>query len=374
MRSRIPLALCCLLVPLFSGLLQADDFEDKLADDFTQAWQKVRSEPWWVRSRQLEREAEQLARKHGARAVDALKRKAAKRDKLAFLTLAKLGAEKAVKQAFYELATSTDTNVRGDAMVSLTYLPAEAVRSVATRLAVNPKHRDNPAMAIELLGLMGNEATVSLLDELSKDSENRSLLEMAASAKEAIRERLKRHGREAVPWGLDEEVEYWRHTREIPQCITEELSFLQKAEQLNRSGYRFSLPFLQFRLQRGDPLAAAIMGMQKEEGAVASLAAHAHKGGVFGQMCRFALGAIGTRQSLSEVEGTIRPGKERMNSDTTYLLGSMGDANTLTLLRELSTNMEYSAKSRATFGSCARSLARSLQRRGRTGFQPEMRK
>ena len=265
----------CSLLVAADEPLDKDALDKDIQDSLTSVFST-----WIDQQQRFEEEVERLVEKYGTALIEPMK-KLVVEEKIHYqqrnfplAVLVRLGKSEPVKQAFLELIKNPNYPIRRDSL----YMSAKIDKETAGDIAVEAINTTDDPMVKEtivpLLGVIDDPNMLSILKELERDdSQYKPLKEAARQAREYLEHRLnlateeerKSWERQAfVYWLLPKEVEERRYR-------AMETEYYKQAELMAERGHRFSLDFLRYHLSRNDPLAAAIIGFQKEKDAIEDL-------------------------------------------------------------------------------------------------------
>lgn len=321
----------------------------------------------------LQKSADQLAQEFGAPGVRFLKRKAvAESDvarRLALTTLARLARARPAGDAFRELLLSKDAALQRAAVDAMSFMPPSEARVLAMEVLKASDSVPVRTGCIALLGLIGDGATVKVLENLQardKRAEVQAAIAQAVSQLEHTRNIASAEQRLAR---VNQALAYLQMRQEkqpyIRMCTSEKAAYFTVADALVRQRGRFELEFLQQQLGARDPLAAAVLAIQVEKAAVPDLMNHATDMTVMGEVARKALGALGRTGSVKAVralESLLEPGNQQLSRLAAMELMNCGDATTLALLSQLSQDERFAEGARKMFNSAVRVLSQRLER------------
>lgn len=203
--------------------------------------------------------------------------------------------KKTALNVLYNLALSKKGQVHRDIITAISYCDRDEVMNVALRLAKNTKSRQGGNSALGLIGVFGNSATVSLLEQLEMSTEDKQYKKAIASTRKKVRTRMNTSAAKAKDRD-NYALPYWRIPRETPLIRSVVMRYFLQAELLNKRGYLFPKAFLKDRLQENDPLAAALIATQKESDCVEELKMFLSDESIMKEVCRRAIAHIeGTR-------------------------------------------------------------------------------
>lgn len=209
--------------------------------------------------------------------------------------ITQLPDKKTALNVLYNLAISKKGLVHRDVITAISYCDHDEVMNVALRLAKNTKSRQAGNSALALMRVFGNSAAVSALEQLEKSTEDKQYKNTIASTREKVRNRMNTSAVKAKDWNRYA-VPYWRIPRETPLIRSVVMRYFLQAELLNRRGHHFPKTFLTDRLQEKDPLAAALIAVQKESDCVKELKMFLSDESIIKEVCRRAIAHIeGTR-------------------------------------------------------------------------------
>jgi hypothetical protein len=125
---------------------------------------------------------------------------------------------------------------------------------------------------------------------------------------------------------------------------------------------RFPRDYLEYKLSKGDILAVAIVGLQKESWAVHGLKSYVSEKGTRGDFARAALVKIGTSKALRVLEGSLVPGAPSSVIDhALILLRPYGDKDSAELMKKLASDERFSESQRACFYHAYEAIERRIK-------------
>jgi hypothetical protein len=299
MCAKMKISIYVLLIVFASPyLLLADDYMDK---DIQDSLASIDSKAFVERQEKMDIEADRLVKKYGVKLAGPMKTLATERDgekrQFGLAVLVKLGACDSVKQTFVDLLKKSDFRARNDVVCALAKIDKDFAREVAVD-AINTTSDPNVKMSIiPLLGVIGDSNTLVILQGIEKgDSKNADLKKTARQAREYLEYRLALPKEQQKSWA-DQAYVYWLLPKEVEgKNRSIKLEYFEKAELFAKRGYRFYPSFLRYHLKRKDPLAVAIISVQKDKDYVADLKNYLNEDGndlrFFKEMCREALKSI----------------------------------------------------------------------------------
>jgi len=321
--------------------------------------------------------AEMLAKEYRDPDTEFLKRKASPEargagKKLAMMVLVKYASDKAARDVIFELADREDRV----ALNALRYMEPAAARSVAQRLLTESRNGWVRAAAVDIIGIVGDAASLKLLKELQAKEQNRLVMPALKATIPWFEYRL------AMPDEADQarwvKLEtLWQEALEAaPTPIIVQEHYLLAAKYLHRKGVRFPLKFIEFKLRAEGPhgigariTAIAVIWQQKETKAVPLLKTWALRGGEEGALALAALAELGTSDAISAIESAIIETCTAIEREERYLRGIIetltwyGNARTSGFLGQLSEDERYSKELRAAFKAAAEAIEKRLNQK-----------
>ncbi len=297
-RTRLPVTMAVLLVCYASGITQ------DMQSDFDRTREKRTHVRVLVLSDFHEAAKAFVAQHHTTETIDFLVREAQKpaNRKFALLCLAELSmVMPAAQEALLEQASRPQGK---EVVLVASYLPMDQTYILLRRLLTQPITPPTEESALELLGAIGDQDIAQWLRE-RKSTRSQAALEAAI---QEIDQRTQEVAPERIRQRVLQERLYWRVMEEtaLPyrsSLIHDKLA----AEAVQRQQERFTPEFLRDKLQKKDPLAVRLVGIQGEGWAIGSLRDLATDTGDMGMRARGALGQIGSRQALSVLEELLHP-------------------------------------------------------------------
>jgi hypothetical protein len=194
----------------------------------------------------------------------------------------------AILGALFSLGTSENYWVREDAVTAISRLPRKELLAVADNLVRQSSSPAAKISAFSLLTVFGEEPDLSIASEIERECANPALKKDLSYAKAELEYKLSLSEAQRRAWE-DQAVPYWRVLREVPDFHSIVHKYVFSAQRLYNLGNRFTLPFLRYHLDRGDPLAAAIIAVQNETSAMQDLEKHLSDKGMMYDVSRQAI-------------------------------------------------------------------------------------
>lgn len=254
-----------------------------------------------------ETKAAALATKYGTKLLPLLSKEILSRNgqarSLAKLTLLRIEDKQRLMGIYCDAAQRADGLVLKDIISGISDMPNANVLEAAKRLTQESVPEETRISILPLLGIFGDKDTLSYLEALEKGSSSETFKKSLAVTKEQLKYRLSLNNAARQEWDA-QAIAYWRIPRDVEMMRGVTVEYFRKARMLKERGYHFSLLFLRYQLEKGDPLAAAIIGVQKDKAGRKDLEQALKQKGVMGDVCHSAMSSLDT---------SIRPnnGKER---------------------------------------------------------------
>ncbi|MBN1577187.1 MAG: hypothetical protein JW913_11580 [Chitinispirillaceae bacterium] len=211
--------------------------------------------------------------------------------------ITKLPDKPALQDALYGMAMSEKGMWYGEVITAIYFCDPDDVVNIALRLAENTTWYDVGYTALELLKIFGNDSTITSLAQLEERINDEKFRNMVEAARQDIADRMKASEEERQDWERYA-LPYWRAPHEVPQLHSVVMGYFLQAESLNRRGYRFPLAFLEDRLQKNEPLAAALIAVQKEAVFIEDLKSHLSDQSIMKEVCRIGIDHITGAQTF----------------------------------------------------------------------------
>jgi hypothetical protein len=256
------------------------------------------------RQEKVNAETERLIKKYGLVLAGPMKTLvlADERDnvkrQLGLAVLVKLGVCDSVKKTFLDILINGDFRVRSDALLSLTKIDKDFAREVAVNGVNTTTDPDVKTSIIPLLGVIGDSNTLMVLKNIEKsDNENAGVKRVARQAREYLEYRLSLPKEQQKSWE-DQAYIYWSvfKEEEYQPYIIDTGKYYSAALRMTHGEHKFSLDFLKYHLNQKDPLAVAIISVQKDKSFVEGLKAFLNEDGndlrLFKNMCRDAIKSL----------------------------------------------------------------------------------
>ena len=343
-----------------------EDKNPTIESDFHQALQMLREKPLWpngIMYYDMQNEADSFIGKYkDSSAVEFLQTKIEDPNsrKLALLMLAKLAPVNPVAEiALYEVIYG---NFRRDAVTAIAYLDPNDGRPIAETIISHIGPLEVRTAAVEMLIGLGDHNTLKLFEQIVIDEKQFPVKNALESAIIQLEYRLTQIPPDEQSEWARWEILCWRTLRETPLPCDVGGENRLAAETLYMQGFRFSRDYLEYKLNRRDLLAIAIIGFQKEAWAVQGLKDHASRGDAVGDFARSALAEIGTSEALRAIEASLIPGgNSRANTHLLMILETYGDRTTAEFMKNLSTDQRWSESERAAFYYAYEVITRRLE-------------
>ncbi len=285
------------------------------------------------RHEQIEAEAERLVEKYGMELVEPMTflasdgRSGTKR--LGLAVLVKLGDSEPVKKSFQRLISGESPQHRL-AVFALARLDKDSARDVALS-ALPMSSKTVKILIIQLLGVIGDANTVAILRDIEQTGdENEQLKETAHQARTYLEYRMNLPAKEARESWAEQALAFFLGPGETNPYgyRTQYMYFCQAAEYLAGQNHQFSINFLRYHLDRKEPLAAAIIGCQREVDALEDLKKclseeYGNEEQEFKLSCRWAYRRI---QKSNELNSVPRSTASKDLSELTRIAGLKGQA------------------------------------------------
>jgi hypothetical protein len=253
----------------------------------------------------IDEEANRLAVSYGAELISFTQTHIKTADRLSqwllLRAITKLPDKPAVQNALYNLAMSETGFLHEAVITAVSLCDRESILNVALRLSQNAQSVQAANSALELMELFGNDATISSLAHLEESTKSGEFKKTVSAARKNLEQRTVSSAAQQRDWDRYA-IPYWRIPREVPfiRSITEE--YYVKAALLNKRGYRFPAAFLKDRLQKKDPLAAALLALQKENGSLEDLNLHLSDKGAMKDVCQRGISHISGKMPVDVSE------------------------------------------------------------------------
>lgn len=247
----------------------------------------------------IEEEADRLAGSYGSELITFTKSNIRKVDRagrcVLLRAITKLADKAAVQDVLYSMAMSENGLLHEDVITAISFFDREDVVNIALRLANDTKSRQGANSALTLMKIFGDQSVISSLDQLEESVDDKTYKKEISAARKNIDERLNSSRSAQRDW-VRYALPYWRIPREVPLVRSIMIEYFIKAELLNKRGYRFPVAFLKDRLQKNDPLAAALLAVQKETCCIEDMKTHLSDESIMKEVCEFGIAHIeGTR-------------------------------------------------------------------------------
>lgn len=289
MKTAIWLILC-VTVPtscVATGASGSDDSEGSVVLAILQ----IRNSPLLTET-EVEAMATELADEHGEDVIPALATALFDHDirvrQFAVRTIPQVGDRPAVMEALIHAFRDGEERLPRDAVSVIADLPGSDANSTATRIIKGAKSSSTTLQVLPLLELFGDEDTLSFIEERIKTCRTEFMREALVSVRDGLRFRLGLSSTEREEWD-EQAVPYWRVPRDSVMWRGVVGGYYRKAVLLRDRGYRFSLPFLGHQLEKGDPLAAMVLGVQGDHEGRALLEAKLSEKGAMRDVCLLSL-------------------------------------------------------------------------------------
>lgn len=308
--------------------------------------------------------AQQLAERLPPEAIPVLKgqihskRRAA--PMLAALTLAKMHRKEAAVSALRSLTSQMSPTGRHVAITAIGYLPAQKLRKTSAQLVVEAQEGEIRAQFLELLSIVGDRDSLRVLEEIRGKDENRYVQAALKHGVPLLKYKLQLKDKgEKSEWER-KALTYWRIKRDPCLHRNRRVCIVQYAERIAEQEGKLPLPFLMNRFRAGDPVAAELIGMQKETAAIIDLKPHVGDETEIGSLARHTLGLIGSVEACRALESALVAGHVDVNRQLARALAVCGDEQTAKLLSKLSRDSRYDARARAEFGKAVETIRQRL--------------
>ncbi len=229
------------------------------------------------------------------------------------------------------------------ALLGVSYLGRVAARHWARHLAIEAEDPYARADAAQLFGAVGDAETLRFLMTIRVGAMNAHVRKALGKAIRTLRSELTmRQDESRAEWNRLE-LAYWRARHDEPPLRSVEAAIMETAKSLAQTDVRFPESFLRLHLREGEPLAAAIAGVQRTGDLFDELEYYLAdlENGIMGAVARRAMLMVNTERALRAFEKALAPGDDSTNQRLAWLLGEHGDAQTLGVLREAESHEEY---------------------------------
>jgi len=321
--------------------------------------------------RQLWMAAGELAKRHAPTEADALLPLARQGDPLALFVLLHFGRSQEALEILWKEFDRT-----GQGLLNISYAPREQVRAGLHQRTHLLDREPFWWGAAELLAAVGDERSLEILRETAakRAPEHSDSAWAARRIADRLAQRLAMDP-VAARRRADDELAFWQAEGERDSRLLFADEW-EGAAELHAAGIRLSLDFL-LEMTRMPPdtppeliswwgwdsqihKATAILAYQKEERAVPRLLEMVAKDERGVSSALAALRMIASPACLRPLEEFVRPG-QRFIWDVTGILGDIGDATTLDVLRRQERERRYSPNERLAIQLCIWNLEERLE-------------
>jgi hypothetical protein len=212
--------------------------------------------------------------------------------------ITKLPDKTAVQDAMYNMVTSEKVYSGFDAITVISFCEREVLLNVAFRLAQNTISRQIARFALELIELFGDESSISSLVQLEENTKDKWYKETISVVRKNIVERTNWSAEKMRDWDRYA-IPYWRIPREVPSIQNVNSNYFIQAELLKRRGFNFPDAFLKERLFKSDPLAVALLVMQKGGDSIGDLKRYMSVDNELKSVCSFGIEYITNQQNFN---------------------------------------------------------------------------
>jgi hypothetical protein len=210
---------------------------------------------------------------------------------LALAAIIKLDNKQSVADALTNAVLLSDSLTRMDIVSTIAEMPETNVIDIAKKIIEKATTEEVTTAVLPLFGLTGDENTITYLMKYKNAGASDYFKNAFRDAEKKLRYRMSLNSVDRKEWDK-QALPFWQISFYYIMAITEEIEYFKEARILKAEGHKFSLAFLRYQLEEGHPLAAAIMGVQREQSAQDLLSSHLNDQGAMQEVCRTALGLI----------------------------------------------------------------------------------